>query len=93
MPLMGTTTFGIMTFCITTLNIIDLIVTFSICIKHPNAECNYAECCIFIVMMNVVMLSVVMLSVIMLSVVMLSVVMLSVVAPPTDFHVLIFRGF
>jgi hypothetical protein len=55
-----------------------------------DAECNYAECRIIIVlsdvMLNVVMLSVIMLNVVMLSVVilnvfMLSVVMLKVVAP------------
>ncbi len=58
-------------------------------ITISSAKCRYAECSVFIVMLNVimlndVMLNVVMLNVVMLNVVMLNAVMMSVVAPKPE---------
>ncbi len=81
-----------MTFSITTLNIMGLVMTLSIDIQHNSIECHYAECLyddcrdylnvmLSFIMLNVVMLNVVMLNVVMMSVIRLNVVRLSVVAP------------
>jgi hypothetical protein len=68
---------GATTFSITTLSIMDLILTLSIKVLGITIECYYTES----LLLFVVMLSVIMPNVIMPNVVMLSVILLSVVAP------------